>query len=246
MKDIFFQDYKKLLKFLVICYNVDGDSMEELFKALKIKPKNIELYKSAFSHSSYVNEHNVKHNYERLEFLGDAVLDLVIADYLFNNHRENEGEMTKVRASYVCENANYCYAMALHLQDYILVGHGEEKEGLKKAIVADIFEALMGAIYIDLGYATARKVILDIIVPYIEDPTTNFFNDYKSALQEFVQTEQKSLEYVLVKEEGPAHDRRFTVEVKIDNIVYGKGIGTSKKEAEQEAARHAIDKMAKK
>ena len=137
--------------------------MEELFKQLKIKPKNINLYKTAFSHSSYVNEHNVKNDYERLEFLGDAVLDLVVADYLYSNHKESEGEMTKVRASYVCENANYCYAMSLNLQEYILVGHGEQKEGIKKAIVADIFEALMGAIYLDLGYATVRKVILSTV-----------------------------------------------------------------------------------
>ena len=219
--------------------------MDKLFKKLKIEPKNINLYKTAFSHSSYVNEHKVKSDYERLEFLGDAVLDLVVADYLYSNHKESEGEMTKVRASYVCENANYCYAMSLSLQDYILVGNGEQKDGLKKAIMADIFEALMGAIYVDLGYATVRKVILNIIVPYIEDPTISFFNDYKSTLQEYVQTEQKSIEYNLIKEDGPAHNRLFTVEVKIAGIVYGQGTGTSKKEAEQEAAKEAIKKMAK-
>ena len=102
----------------------------------------------------------------------------------------------------------------------------------------------MGAIYIDLGYSTVRKVILNILVPYIENPDITFFSDYKSSLQEFVQTEQKSLEYDLVAEEGPAHDKRFTVEVKIDDIVYGVGIGTSKKEAEQEAAKEALNKLA--
>ena len=213
--------------------------MEELFNKLAINPKDISLYKTAFSHSSYVNEHKLKNDYERLEFLGDAVLDLVVADYLYLHHKDDEGEMTKVRASYVCENANYCYATALGLSKYILVGHGEQKDGgkFKKAIVADIFEALMGAIYIDLGYSTARKTILN-------NPDISFFSDYKSSLQEFVQTEQKSLEYLLVLEEGPAHDKRFTVEVKIDNIVYGVGIGTSKKEAEQEAAKKALDKLA--
>lgn len=219
--------------------------MEQLFKKLKIKPKDLSIYKIAFSHSSYTNEHKAKNSYERLEFLGDAVLDLVIADYLFKNHKEDEGEMTKVRSSYVCENANYRYATDLNLDKYILVGHGEQKEGnIKKAIMADIFEALMGAIYIDLGYATARKVILDIVVPYIENPNIVFFSDYKSSLQESVQTEQKSLEYNLISEEGPAHDRRFTVEVVIDSIVYGVGTGTSKKEAEQEAARIALEKLA--
>lgn len=219
--------------------------MEELFERLDIKPKNISLYKTAFSHSSYVNEHKIKNDYERLEFLGDAVLDLVVADYLYKNHKESEGEMTKVRASYVCENANFCYATSLNLQDYMLLGHGEQKDGMKKAIVADIFEALMGAIYIDLGYATARKVILSIVTPYIEDPNITFFNDYKSALQEYVQTNQQLIEYTTVNEEGPAHDKTFTVEVKIDDIVYGTGTGNSKKEAEQEAAKEALDKVVK-
>lgn len=220
--------------------------MEELFKRLNIEPKDMSLYKNAFSHSSYINEHKAKNDYERLEFLGDAVLDLVVADYLYTHYKETEGEMTKVRASYVCENANYCYATGLGLSKYILVGHGEQKEGgnFKKAIVADIFEALMGAIYIDLGFSTVRNVILKVVVPYIENPNVTFFSDYKSSLQEYVQTEQKSLEYKLVNEEGPAHDKRFTVDVVIDNIVYGTGIGTSKKEAEQEAAKVALNKLA--
>lgn len=220
--------------------------MDDLFRRLGIKPKDKELYKTAFSHSSYVNEHKVKNNYERLEFLGDAVLDLVLADYLYTHHKESEGEMTKVRATYVCENANYSYATDLGLQQYILVGHGELKDGAspKKAIVADIFEALMGAIYLDLGYATARNVILKIVVPYMENPGITFFSDYKSSLQEFVQTEQKSLEYVITNEEGPAHNKTFTVDVMIDDIVYGTGVGSSKKEAEQEAAKYALDKLA--
>lgn len=220
--------------------------MEELFQRLNIHPKDINLYKNAFSHSSYVNEHKAKNDYERLEFLGDAVLDLVVADYLYTHYKETEGEMTKVRASYVCENANYCYATDLGLSKYILVGHGELKDGgnFKKAIVADIFEALMGAIYLDLGYATVRNVILNIIVPYIKNPNVTFFSDYKSSLQEYVQTEQKSLDYKVINEEGPAHDKRFTVDVIIDNITYGTGIGSSKKEAEQEAAKVALEKLA--
>lgn len=221
--------------------------MEELFEKLSITPKNTNLYKTAFSHSSYANEHYAKTDYERLEFLGDAVVDLVIADYLYNNKHDKEGEMTKVRASYVCENALCEYSNNLGLNKYIRVGHGEEKEGgkYKKAIVADIFEAFIGAIYVDLGYATARKVVLNIIVPYIENPNITFFSDYKSSLQEYVQTVQKSLTYNLIKEEGPAHDKTFTVEVVIDNIIYGIGSGGSKKEAEQEAAKNALQKLAK-
>lgn len=220
--------------------------MEKLFEKLNISPKNKKLYVTAFSHSSYANEHKAKNDYERLEFLGDAVLDLVVADYLYSNQKEKEGEMTKIRASYVCENALFEYSMNLGLNEYIKVGHGEEKEGgkFKKAIVADIFEALIGAIYLDLGYATARKTVLQIIVPYIENPNITFFSDYKSALQEYVQTVQKSLTYNLIKEEGPAHERVFTVEVEVDGITYGVGVGQSKKEAEQEAAKEALKKLA--
>ncbi len=220
--------------------------MQELFKKLNITPKDITLYQTAFSHSSYANEHKNKADYERLEFLGDAVVDLVVADYLYSNKFINEGEMTKIRSSYVCENALAVYANELELSKYIKVGVGEEHSGGKhrKAIIADIFESLMAAIYIDLGYATARKTILSIVVPYIENPNINFFSDYKSVLQEYVQTNQKSLTYELVNEEGPAHDRTYTIQVKIDNIVYGVGIASSKKEAEQEAAKAVLDKLA--
>ncbi len=220
--------------------------MNELYEILNIKPKDEKLYSIAVSHSSYANEHKAKKDYERLEFLGDAVVDLVVADYLYSNHDETEGEMTKVRASYVCENALYEYSTKLGIDKFIKVGHGEEKEGIKKSIVADIFEALVGAIYLDLGYATARRTVLNIVVPYIENPNITFFSDYKSALQEYVQTTQKSLNYELVSETGPAHDKTFEVEVKIEDIVYGKGIAKSKKEAEQNAAKEALEKCAKK
>ena len=219
--------------------------MEELFKRLNIKPKDLNLYKTAFSHSSYVNEHRAKQNYERLEFLGDSIVDFIVAEYLYSKKHEDEGEMTRVRASYVCENALYEYSMDLGLNKYILVGHGEEKEGgkFKKAIVADIFEALVAAIYLDLGFSTVRRVVLDVIVPYIEDPNCNFFSDYKSALQEYVQAEQDTINYELIDESGPAHDKEFTVRVVIDGISYGEGVGRSKKEAEQNAAKVALDKV---
>ena len=220
--------------------------MKELFNKLSINPIELKYYDTAFQHSSYVNEHKLKSDYERLEFLGDAVLELVMSDYLYNNLDFKEGDMTKIRASYVCENALYEYSKDLNLSDYIKVGHGEENDGgrFKKVILADIFEALMGAIYLDLGYDVVRKVILNIIVPYVENPKVSFFSDYKSALQEFVQTEQRSLVYELINEEGPAHNKSFTVVVKVDNIEYGKGTAGSKKEAEQEAAKDAIEKLA--
>ncbi len=219
--------------------------MDELFKLLGIKPKDTKYYVMAFQHSSYVNENHLKSDYERLEFLGDAVLELVMSDYLYNNLNVKEGDMTKLRASYVCENALYEYSMGLALSRFIKVGHGEENDGgrYKKVILADIFEALMGAIYLDLGYEVARRVILNITTSYIENPKIVFFSDYKSALQEFVQTEQRSLIYDVIKEEGPAHNKTFTVEVKVDDIVYGTEVGGSKKEAEQEAAHNALLKL---
>lgn len=221
--------------------------MKELFNRLNIKPKNLELYTTAFSHSSYVNENHIKSDYERLEFLGDAVLELVASDYLYKTKTINEGEMTKLRASYVCENACYEYSKDLNLSKYIKVGHGEEIDGgrYKKVILADIFEALMGAIYLDLGFSTAKRVIDSIVIPYVEDPNILFFSDYKSALQEYVQTKQKSLEYEVVLEQGPAHNKLFTTVVKIGGIIYGKGSAGSKKEAEQEAARDALKILAR-
>lgn len=217
--------------------------MKEKLQELDVIPQKEKLYEIAFSHSSYANEHKDKTDYERLEFLGDAVLELVMSDYLYRNFEEEEGEMTKWRANFVCENALFEYMTNLDLIKYIKVGHGEVGE-IKKAIVADTFEALMGAIYLDLGYATAKNIILKIIAPYIEDPNTVFFSDYKSKLQEYVQTEQKNLHYELIKEEGPSHMKTFTVEVKIDDITYGVGTKGSKKEAEQEAAKNALDKIA--
>lgn len=220
--------------------------MNELFKRLNIRPKNVSLYQLSFSHSSYVNEKHLKSDYERLEFLGDAVLDLVMSDYLYNKLDVKEGDMTKIRANYVCENACYTYASNLDFSNYIKVGHGEEQGGgrFKKVILADIFEAFIGAIYLDLGYHEARRVILEIVIPYIEDNTTVFFSDYKSSLQELVQTDQRSVHYELVEEAGPAHQRLFTMQVKIDDIVYGVGTAGSKKEAEQEAAKNALAKLA--
>ena len=220
--------------------------MEELFNKLNIKPNDLKNYYTAFCHSSYVNEKHLKSDYERLEFLGDAVLELVMSDYLYKNLDVKEGDMTKLRASYVCENALFVYSTDLNLSKYIKVGHGEEIDGgrYKKVIMADIFEALMGAIYLDLGFDTVKRVILDVTVPYIEDPNIVFFSDYKSALQELVQTEQRTLEYVVVNEYGPAHNKTFEVVVKVDDIIYGKGIAGSKKEAEQVAAEDALKKLA--
>ena len=215
----------------------------ELLEKLQIPYKNIKLYDISLTHTSYANENGVK-SYERLEYLGDAVLELVISEYLYKNTEYEEGKMTKYRSHYVCENANYEYSTRLNLNEYLKLGHGELDRGGKyrKAIVADIFESFMGAMYLDLGFEEAKKFIYKNIIPIIEDKSIDFFDDYKSILQELVQTDKKSLEYVVTDEQGPAHDKTFTVEVKIDNIVYGSGTAHSKKEAEQNAAHDALKK----
>ena len=195
--------------------------MEEFLQSIGIIPNNIKIYDVAMSHSSYANEHKDKKNYERLEFLGDAVLELVVSEYLYKNYEQDEGDMTKMRANYVCENANFEYMNKLGLIGYIKVGNGEI-ENIKKTIVADIFEAFVGAIYLDQGFDKAKEFVLDVITPYIIN-RTYFFNDYKSILQEAVQTDRRSLLYELIDESGPDHDKKFTIAVKIDNIVYENG-----------------------
>lgn len=218
--------------------------MKETLERWGIVPQNQKLYEVAMSHSSYANEHKDKKDYERLEFLGDAVLELVMSDYLYRNFEADEGDMTKKRANYVCENALYEYMQDLDLIKEIKVGHGEIGN-IRKAIIADTFEALMGAIYLDQGFNKVKEVILNVITPYIIDNKISFFNDYKSILQEAMQTDRRSLVYDLVGESGPAHDKTFIVEVRIDNIVYGRGSAGSKKEACQMAAKATLEKLAR-
>ncbi len=216
--------------------------MKEKLKEYGIIIQNESLLRTALTHSSYSNEHSTE-NYERLEFLGDAVLELVTSEYFFLNTDYNEGKMSKVRASYVCEEALFEYAKDISLSKYILVGHGQEKD-VNSTIIADVFESVLAVIYLENGLAVVKKFILDLILPYIEN-NVQFMYDYKSLLQEMVQTDKKSLEYVLVSETGPAHKKCFTVEVQIDDLVYGKGSGSSKKEAEQKAAKDAYQKSSK-
>ncbi len=215
----------------------------ELLNQLGIKTKQEDLYKQALTHTSYANEMCVG-SYERLEYLGDAVIELIMSDYLYQKTIYEEGLMTKIRAHYVCENALYEYSLRLKLNEYLLLGKGEIENGGKyrKAIVADIFEAFIGAMYLDKGMDYVKKFIYAKIIPIIEDNKLDFFTDYKSVLQELIQTDKRSLEYLIEEENGPAHNKIFTVIVKIDNIIYGKGTAHSKKEAEQEAAKDALNK----
>ena len=208
-----------------------------------LKKFGIDLSKShllpiALTHTSYANEHNCV-SYERLEFLGDAVLELVSSDYIYKSKRLTEGEMSKKRSLYVCENALFEYSKELNLASYIKVGNSVRYPN--KTVVADVFEAVSGVIYLELGLNTVTKFFDELIVPYIER-NVDFLNDYKSSLQELVQTNKKSVEYVLVKEGGPGHKKYFIVNAVIDGIVYGTGKGSSKKDAEQHAAKEAINK----
>lgn len=215
----------------------------EILKKLNIPFTNLDYYEQAFTHTSYANECNTV-SYERLEYLGDAVLELIISEYLYKTTDEPEGKMTKLRSSYVCENALYEYSCLLGLNEEIKLGHGEsERDGKhNKTIVADIFESFIGAVFLDCGFEVVKKFIYDNIIPLIENNSIDFIEDYKSVLQELVQTDRKSLTYEVVDEYGPAHDKTFTIVVKIDNIVYGEGTAHSKKEAEQLAAKSALKK----
>lgn len=199
------------------------------------------LYIAAVTHSSYANENPSYQNYERLEFLGDAVLEIIISEYLYKERKLKEGVMTKMRSSYVCEEACATYAKELGLDLDIKLGSGEV---LNQTILADVFEAFVAALYLDQGYEFTRSFVLNIIVKYIEEEV-DFLRDYKSAFQELVQTSKKSVTYEVTNESGPAHNKKFTSVVKVDDIVMGKGTGSSKKASEQEAARDALSKMAK-
>lgn len=221
--------------------------MEALLKKFNIIPNDITLYQRAFVHSSYAYEHDMIPNYERLEFLGDAVLELIMSDYLYNTQEFEEGQMTRMRAAYVCEGALYEYALSLKFNEYVKLGHGEEQSGgkFRKAILADVFEAFIGAIYLDQGIGKVKEIINMAVVPMIESEDEYFFKDYKTMLQELVQIDQRVVVYELVREVGPPHNKTFTVIVKVDGIKFGEGTAKSKKQAEQEAALDALKKQAK-
>ena len=218
----------------------------EILDKFNIKTDNEEMYQTALTHTSFANEHG-KESYERLEYLGDAVLELVMSEYLYKNTTYEEGEMTKLRSHYVCENALYEYSLRIGLNEFLLLGNGEYESGgkFRKAIVADIFEAFIGAMYLDKGLDVVKDFIHPNVIDLIESNAFTFEEDYKSKLQELVQTDKRSLKYVVINEEGPAHNKVFTVEVKIDDIIYGVGKAHSKKEAEQEAAKNALSKSVK-
>ena len=209
--------------------------------------KNQELLKSALMHSSYTNEKRLpkyKCN-ERLEFLGDAVLELVSSEYLFfANEKMPEGELTKLRASMVCEPSLAFCAKEIQLGEYLLLGKGEDVTGgrTRASVTSDALEALIGAIYLDGGFASAKEFILKYVLNDLENK--KLFFDSKTILQELVQGNfSEMISYRLIKEEGPDHNKSFYVDVYIGETSYGSGTGRTKKAAEQEAAYHAILKL---
>lgn len=223
--------------------------MIELQDKIGYQFNNVSLLKEALTHSSYANEHraqNIRYN-ERLEFLGDAVLSIVVSDYIFKNCPElPEGELTKLRASLVCEKSLYEFAKKIDLGNYLLLSKGERNNGGtdRPSILSDAFEALIAAIYIDGGMKSASKHILNFVIPEIKNSKKKRINDYKTTLQEIIQKNPgEQLEYVLVDESGPDHNKHFVVEVHLNSNVIGKGGGRSKKEAEQQAAREALELM---
>ncbi|GAB6189500.1 ribonuclease III [Marinitoga arctica] len=206
-----------------------------------------ELLFEALCHSSYSNDYNSKgrmiNSNERLEFLGDSVLNLIIAEHLYVNYNLNEGEMARIRATVGSELILFEAAKNLNLGNYILLSKNEEKFGgrEKHSIISDLFEAILGAIYLSLGYEKAREFTLKNLKPYIKEAIDgNLFLDYKTKLQELTQKDLKIRpEYILVRQDGPPHNRTFIIEARINGKTYGKGIGKSKKIAEQLAAKEA-------
>ncbi len=207
--------------------------------------QNEQLLLIALTHSSYANEwkHPLKNN-ERLEFLGDSVLSLVVAEYLFEHYKHlPEGELTKQRAALVCEKSLYDFAKQIDLGDMLLVGKGEEHTGGRErpSILADAFEAVIAAVYLDGGFEAAKRHVLRFIPKNLDMHANAGLQDYKTILQEIIQkNKEEKVEYVLVLESGPDHNKRFEVEVHLNSNVIGVGVGHSKKQAEQNAAKEAL------
>ncbi|PWM45678.1 MAG: ribonuclease III [Clostridiales bacterium] len=220
------------------------DSLIELEEKIEYEFLSKELLLTALTHSSYHNEHKGEGECnERLEFLGDAVLSIVCTEYLYTKAKGNEGDLSRLRASMVCEEALCEYASVIGLGAYIYLGKGEQKEGrLRPSILADATEALLGAVYLDGGIKPARKFIL----PFLKEKYASIKNarDYKTILQEIVQKNPgEKLSYALVSEQGPAHDRIFVCAVHINSNEMAQGEGKTKKAAEQEAAKKALELM---
>lgn len=223
------------------------DNMAKFEEIIGYTFKNKQLIHQALSHSSYSNERkNPNGSNERLEFLGDSVLSIVVSDFLYKNLNVAEGQLTKIRASLVCEKSLHVFAKKISLGDFLLLGKGEENTGGRQrpSILADAFEAVIAAIYLDGGMEAAAKHILRFIPEDVHHTGHPVFSDFKTILQEVVQKNpEEKVEYVLIGEEGPDHNKRFVVEVCLNSQMIGRGSGRSKKEAEQLAAKEALELM---
>lgn len=222
--------------------------MKELEDSINYHFKNKKLLIEALSHSSYANENKkVRKSNERLEFLGDSVLSIVVSQYLFEHFSHfPEGDLTKIRASLVCEKSLHIFAKQIDLGKYLLLGKGEENTGGREraSILADAFEALIAAIFLDGGLEAAKKHILRFIPEDINAQRHVAFNDYKTILQEVIQQNpEEKVEYIIVSQSGPDHNKAFTVNVCLNSNIIGVGTGRSKKEAEQMAAKEALELM---
>lgn len=210
--------------------------------------KNKELLHEALSHSSYANElKRGRNSNERLEFLGDSVLSIVVSKHLFTHFKHlPEGELTKIRASLVCEKALFEFSKKIDLGKHILLGKGEENSGgrTRPSIVSDAFEAVIAAVFLDGGMEEAEKYVLSFIPKNLEANSSKSLHDYKTMLQEIIQKNpEERVEYVLADQTGPDHDRNFVIQVRLNSNVIGTGEGHSKKQAEQAAAREALSLM---
>lgn len=226
----------------------EQEKMKDLQRLIGYKFKNENLLYEALSHSSFANENKkTRRSNERLEFLGDSVLSIAVSDYIFKHFTHiPEGELTKLRASLVCENALFEFSKRIKLGEHIFLGKGEEMTGGRErpSIVSDAFEAVIAAIYLDGGMEKAREYVLSFIPKDITPVGGKAFHDYKTELQEVIQRNpEEKIEYFLKGESGPDHDKHFDVQVLLNGMVIGEGSGKSKKNAEQAAAREALRLM---
>lgn len=223
-----------------------ASKFDQLQQSLQIQFVNPSLLKQAFTHASYRNEHRGENGQdnERLEFLGDAVLELLISEYLFERYPTlPEGELTRMRAAIVCEPSLVKFATKLQFNKYIRLGRGEELSGGRRrpALLADVFEAFMGALFLDQGLQAVRSFVQNYVLPELENVHGLLLSDFKTLLQEHVQRENMGiLSYRILEERGPAHSREFVSQVFINDMAYGVGTGRSKKEAEQHAAHETL------
>ena len=222
--------------------------IKDLETAIGYRFRNISLLQNALAHSSYANErwHNSLLSNERLELLGDSVLGMLVAEYLYRNFPDRpEGELTRMRADMVCETTLAAAANRIGLGEHLLLGHGEQRFGGRKrdSILADAMESVIAAAFLDGGLEAAKGIVQQFIL--VEVPVKKLHNaDYKTQLQELVQQKKNQvLSYTLVGEIGPDHDKEFTVEVSLNGAVVGQGVGSSKKRAEQQAACAAIERL---